>query len=79
MGKQRLKQSKLVLALVCWFFGWLGAHRFMVGKFGTGILMLVLTFSFLGSPISVMWIIIDFIVIVAGKFTDEDGNQVTNW
>ncbi len=56
-----------------------GAHRFMVGKIGSGFLMLILTFSFVGTFVSVIWIIIDFIVIIAGKFTDEDGYQITNW
>ena len=30
--------SKTTLALICFFLGGLGIHRFMVGKVGTGIL-----------------------------------------
>ena len=30
--------NKVGLALICWFLGVLGIHRFLVGKIGTGIL-----------------------------------------
>lgn len=69
-------KSKLVLALVCWFFGVFGVHRFMVGKVGTGILMLVLTCTFFGLFITGIWTIIDFILILTGNFTDKDGNKI---
>lgn len=32
--------NKVGLALICWFLGVLGIHRFLVGKIGTGILYL---------------------------------------
>ena len=31
----------LITAILCLFFGYLGAHRFYVGKMGTAILMLL--------------------------------------
>jgi len=65
------KQSKLVLALVCFFLGALGIHRFMVGKIGTGVLMLV-TLGGIG-----IWTLIDFIVILTGNFSDKQGTKVT--
>ena len=64
-------QSKTTLAIVCFFLGGLGIHRFMVGKVGTGIAML-LTLGGLG-----IWTIIDFIVILTGGFTDSTGAKVT--
>jgi hypothetical protein len=64
-------QSKMVLALVCFFVGFLGIHRFMVGKIGTGVLMIV-TFGGLG-----LWVLIDFIMILMGKFSDKQGRPVT--
>ena len=63
----------LPAALLCGFLGWLGVHRFYVGKVGTGILMLV-TLGFFG-----IWTLIDFIIIVCGSFKDKDGNAITLW
>lgn len=56
--------------LLCFFLGALGLHRFYVGKIGTGILML-LTLGGLG-----IWVIIDFVMIVIGKFTDKEGRAL---
>ncbi|MBB4312799.1 TM2 domain-containing protein [Roseospira marina] len=54
-------------ALLCFFFGSFGFHRFYVGKIGTGILMLV-TLGALG-----IWTLIDLIMIIVGSFKDRDG------
>ncbi|MCZ2328588.1 TM2 domain-containing protein [Bartonella sp. F02] len=75
--KQQSEQLKLMLALICWFAGIFGIHRFIVGKMWTGILMLVLSLSVVGLVITGIWAIIDFIFIVAGRFTDKKGNRIT--
>lgn len=62
----------LVTMLLCIFVGNFGVHRFFVGKIGTGIAML-LTLGGCG-----IWTIIDFILIVMGNFTDEDGKFLKN-
>ncbi|MYN40863.1 NINE protein [Duganella sp. FT109W] len=60
-----------VTLLLCFFVGFLGVHRFYVGKIGTGLLQLF-TFGGLG-----IWAFIDFILVALGRFTDSDGREVT--
>lgn len=71
---ENLKSEKgfVPTVLLCFFLGALGAHRFYVGKVGTGILQLF-TLGGLG-----IWVLIDFILIVIGKFKDKHGNVVRN-
>jgi hypothetical protein len=57
----------LTAILLCLFLGVLGAHRFYAGKTETGILQLC-TFGGLG-----VWVLIDLIMLVMGKFTDKQG------
>ncbi|AGF75647.1 NINE protein [Bartonella vinsonii] len=71
--------SKVILALICWITGIFGVHRFIVGKVKTGALMLILSLTLAGVMITGIWAIIDFIIIIAGKFTDKDGKQITRW
>ncbi len=59
--------------LLCFFLGMFGAHRFYVGKIGTGIAQ-ILTLGGLG-----IWALYDFIMIIIGKFTDAEGNVLTEW
>ena len=63
--------SKTQLAIFCFFLGGLGVHRFMTGKTVSGIIML-LTLGGLG-----VWTLIDFVMILMGKFTDKEGNIIS--
>lgn len=67
--------EKLILpaALLCFFLGIFGAHRFYVGKSGTAVLQ-ILTLGGLG-----IWALIDLIMIIIGAFTDKEGNKLTKW
>lgn len=67
--------EKLILPafLLSFFLGIFGAHRFYVGKIGTGILQVV-TLGGLG-----IWAFIDFIMIIIGKFKDKEGKLLTKW
>jgi hypothetical protein len=53
--------------------GVFGAHRFYVGKIGTGILQLC-TLGGLG-----LWWLADLILIAAGEFRDIEGKRLTQW
>lgn len=59
------RKSKIVALLLCIFLGGLGAHRFYVGKIGTGIIYLFTVGLF-----GIGWLI-DIILIATGAFKDE--------
>ena len=65
--------TRLPVFVLCVFLGWIGLHRFYVGKIGTGILQL-LTLGGL-----TLWTLYDLIVIVFGTFTDADGRKIVRW
>lgn len=67
------EKSRLAVALLAFFLGELGIHRFYVGKIGTGILY-IFTFGLLG-----IGSLVDFILALCGSFTDKDGNAITEW
>ncbi len=66
-------KSRLVAFLLCTFLGYLGVHRFYVGKVGTGILWL------LTAGIGGLGVFIDWILILVGSFKDDTGNEISNW
>lgn len=66
-------KSRLVAALLCFFLGHIGVHRFYAGRILSGIFMLF-TFGLLG-----IWTIIDLVVILCGEFKDSQGMKIRNW
>ncbi len=69
----RSKKKRLTALWLCLFLGPLGAHRFYVGRYISGFLMLL---SLGGAGI---WMILDLIRIIFGRFKDEDGLRVKTW
>jgi hypothetical protein len=59
-----------ILAIVLGVFG---AHRFYVGKTGTGLLMLC-TLGGMG-----IWYLYDVIMVASGSFRDAEGRRVLRW
>ena len=58
-------KSRLVTLLLAIFLGFLGIHRFYVGKVGTGIIWL-LTGGIMG-----IGVFIDIIMVAVGTFRDK--------
>ena len=64
-------KNNVTAFLLCFFLGFLGVHRFYVGKIGTGILQIV-TLGGLG-----IWSFIDLILIICSKFKDKEGRTLS--
>jgi len=72
-------KTRGVLGLVCFFLGYLGLHRFLVGKVGSGVVQLILCFTVIGWLVLWVWWLVDFIMILAGSFKDKEGNTIEEW
>lgn len=72
-------KSRLAALLFALILGAFGAHRFYVGKYGTGIAIFVLFVSVIFAPIALIWVLIDTIFIIAGNFTDKDDLELKRW
>lgn len=80
-------KSKVVAALLCFFLGWLGVHRFYLGYTTIGIVQLVLTLvAFLTFIFGIgffvlvgveIWILVEFILILVGNLKDFKGNKLS--
>ncbi|GDX10758.1 hypothetical protein LBMAG57_25300 [Verrucomicrobiota bacterium] len=70
--------------LLCFILGGLGAHRFYVGKVGTGVFFLIaFVLLFFGIPwlliVSGIWLLFDLFFIISGAFTDSEGRTINKW
>lgn len=70
-GLPRNNSEGVLAFIVCVLFGFLGLHRFLYGKTGTGVLMLI-TLGGFG-----IWWVIDIIRIAIGHFTDSAGHRLS--
>lgn len=73
-------RSKAAAAVLCFFLGWLGVHRFYTGQAGIGaaqLLLNVLLFWTLIVPLCVgVWVFVDFILILTGGVKDKYGRPL---
>ena len=65
--------NRLTTFLLCLLLGFLGVHRFYVGRAGSGLVWLLTLGVF-----SVGWIY-DLVMIATGEFLDEQGKRVVYW
>ncbi len=63
-------KSQVVAALLCFFLGALGIHRFYLGYITIGVIQL-LTLGGCG-----IWALIDFILILVGSLKDKEGGEL---
>lgn len=66
-------KSRGIAFILSMVLGMFGAHRFYVGKTGTGVLM-ICTLGGLG-----IWYLYDVIMVASGQFTDAAGRRLTRW
>ncbi|QZE12239.1 TM2 domain-containing protein [Mycoplasma sp. Ms02] len=67
-------KSRLALVLLSWFLGAFGVDRIYAGSIVLGILKLIFGWFTFG-----IWWLVDFILAVAGKMKDSDGNYISQW
>jgi hypothetical protein len=66
-------KSRGIAFVLAMLLGVFGAHRFYVGKAGSGIAM-ICTLGGLG-----IWYLYDVIMIASGQFTDAEGRRLVRW
>jgi hypothetical protein len=67
------EKSRGVATVLAALLGPFGAHRFYVGKTGSGAIMCA-TLGGLG-----VWYLYDLIIVAAGDFRDAQGRRLTRW
>lgn len=75
------EKSFVAALLLCLFFGIFGAHRFYVGRAGSGAAMLIITLMLgwvfgIGLLITGIWGFIDLILILCGVFKDANEQKL---
>jgi TM2 domain-containing membrane protein YozV len=52
-------RNKIVAAVLAFFLGTLGIHRFYLGRTGSGVVMLLLTCTIVGALVTGIWAFVD--------------------
>lgn len=70
-GLYKGEKSMVVYLLLCWFLGFMGAHRYYAGKIGSAVAMTILTITIIGLFVTGIWALIDLIVGFCNLSTPE--------
>ena len=73
------QKSRLAALIMCLFMGFVGGHLLYIGKTGKAILRTICTMSIVLLIIPAFFGLIDFILILAGKFKDKTKQPVVKW
>ena len=89
---QKSNEKKLTVLLLCWLFGVFAIHRFYTGKYFVACLQLMalalailIAISRTKGPlillitIPFLWLVIDTMLIIIGRFTDKEGKPIVDW
>lgn len=83
-------RSHVVLIFLTIFLGGVGIHRFYARKVGTGFMIfggqiLAVVMLFVAPPVSIvlwivigLWLLVDLIKVLIGKFTDDTGAYISS-
>ena len=70
---KKSEKKILFVFLICLFTGCLGFHRFFLGKYSSGLIMLV-TLGGVG-----IWYIVDLFTIILGNFKDKNNLPIKDF
>lgn len=89
---QASSEKKLTVLLLCWLFGLIAVHRFYTGKYlSAGLQLLALLVAVMAAigkakgpralviAVPFLWLVIDTMLIIMGKFNDREGRPIINW
>ena len=69
---EKEQQSKMMMAVVCWFLGAFGIHRMMMGYKNWWYMILATAFCGAG----ILWAWYDLVMILTGSMKMEDGRDL---
>ncbi len=67
LSEESPEKRRTLLAILCIFVGYFGVHRFMTGKWKSGLFQLFTLGGFY------IWWLVDIVMLITGSFTDTDG------
>jgi len=64
-------KKRSIAILLLFLFGAFGVHRFYLGRWVGGLLMMASLFLFW--PLAACWVVYDFVMLIMNRLTTSDG------